>query len=70
MGILIGIPFGIKMAETILGYTGSFDFELTIEPISYVLSAAMTLCFAGIVNMMIGRKMKKIDMLGALKSIE
>ena len=70
IGIIVGTPFGIKMAEMILGYTGSIDFELIIRPFSYVLSAAITMCFAMIVNMMIGIKMKNIDMLGALKSVE
>ena len=70
IGIIIGAPFGTKMAQMILGYTGSIEFELTVRPFSYVLAATITMCFAMIVNMIIGRKMKHIDMLGALKSVE
>ena len=43
---------------------------VSTKPLSYILSCAVTLLFALAVNAMIGRKMREIDMLGALKSVE
>ena len=44
--------------------------QVNTRPVSFVLSCAVTLLFALLVNWMIGRKMREIDMLGALKSVE
>ena len=40
------------------------------QPASLALSCGLTLVFALAVNVVIGRKMREIDMLGALKSVE
>ena len=70
VGILFGIPLGIALSGGILNAIGVFNFELDLRPLSYLFSTVITMMFAVIINIMLGSKMKKIDMLGALKSIE
>lgn len=69
-GILIGLPCGIKLASLILASINQVHLQINIYFISYVISACLTFGFALIVNIMLGRKMNNIDMLGALKSVE
>ena len=45
-------------------------FEKIIHPISYVYAAAITLVFSIIVNIVTYFALKKIDMIGSLKSVE
>ncbi len=70
LGILLGLPLGIELANVILVSLATFHFNLWVQPLSYVASAAITLGFALLVNILLGAMMKKIDMLGALKSVE
>ena len=44
--------------------------EFVIQPISFVIAFILTMGFAVVVNKLLGRKIKTIDMLGALKSVE
>jgi ABC-type lipoprotein release transport system permease subunit len=71
-GIGLGALLGLPLLTNILG--GESADELTFVPIvlpmSYAISAALTFGFSLIVNFFLGRKTKKIDMLGALKSVE
>ena len=57
----------LQLSENIIFTIGGILLGL---PASYILSCAVTLLFALAVNAMIGRKMRDIDMLGALKSVE
>ena len=70
IGIVFGIPLGIVLGNKLLDSVGTFTFELSVKPISFVISIILTMLFAIIINIMLGRKMAKIDMLGALKSVE
>lgn len=70
MGSIIGMPLGIQLANGIIKAINTVYFELIIYPKSYILAILLTLGFAMIVNLMLSRKMKNIDMLGALKSVE
>ncbi len=69
-GIVIGLPLGMKLAEAILMSINQVHLKLEVYVTSYLISAVLTLGFALTVNLMLGRKMKNIDMLGALKSVE
>ncbi len=69
-GSIIGLPLGVQLANGIIKAINSVHFELTIYPASYLLASLLTLGFAMIVNLMLSRKMRNIDMLGALKSVE
>ncbi len=72
LGIGLGALLGFPLLESILTDTsmGELSFEPVVLPVTYALSAALTLVYAIIVNLLLGRKTKRIDMLGALKSVE
>ncbi|SBV97074.1 conserved membrane hypothetical protein [uncultured Eubacteriales bacterium] len=70
IGVLIGAPLGVLLTDAILGTIDMMHFQTYVQPYSYLLSGALTLAFAMFVNLMLGLQMRKIDMLGALKSIE
>ncbi|MGI6160768.1 MAG: FtsX-like permease family protein [Christensenellales bacterium] len=72
MGILLGMPFGrlISGLLTVVLHLPSIHFAVHVEPISYIIAAAITLCFAIIVNWMTKRTLNNINMVDALKSIE
>ena len=70
LGILFGLPIGIALSHVFVAVLSALPLMVATTPLSFVLSCAITLLFALAVNLMIGRKMKTIDMLGALKSVE
>lgn len=70
LGIFIGLPLGVKLADGILLSINQVHLQLNIYFVSYLISGLLTFGFALIVNLMLGKKMKNIDMLGALKSVE
>ena len=45
-------------------------FSPTIHPLSYVYAALLTLAFSLLVMGMIHRKLKRVNMLDALKSVD
>lgn len=70
-GILLGIPTGKGIMVLITsGFGDDFSLagEITLENV--LVSATMTLLFMAVVNLIISKKIKQIDMLEALKSIE
>ena len=69
-GILLGIPLGVSLNRMILASITTMPLMEATRPASLALSCAVTLLFALAVNVVIGRKMREIDMLGALKSVE
>lgn len=69
-GILLGLPAGNALTAFFVAVLKDLPLTVSTTPLSYFLSCAITLFFAMAVNTMIGRRMKDIDMLGALKSIE
>lgn len=72
IGILLGIPLGIGLHSSMLSQSsaGDMTFKPFIKTITFVYSAGLTFAFSIFVNMLLGRKLKQIDMLGALKSVE
>lgn len=69
-GILLGLPAGMALTHFFIHVLKNLPLMVSTKPLSYILSCAVTLLFALAVNAMIGRKMREIDMLGALKSVE
>ena len=71
-GIIAGIPLGIQLTTFIMN--GSAQEDMTFEPyikiITFIYAAILTFMFSVFVNFLLGKKLKQIDMLGALKSIE
>ena len=69
-GILLGIPLGIGLDRFLILSITSMPLEVVITAKAIALSCGVTMLFALAVNVVIGRKMREIDMLGALKSVE
>ena len=67
-GLILGIflhAFVVKTAEVDI-----VMFGRSIKPLSFVLAAVMTLVFSVLVNLVMHRKLKKIDMVESMKSGE
>jgi len=71
-GSLIGLLIGIPLAHYIIGTVEVtlVMFGRQILPMSFVLSVVLTIVFSLIVDVFMYGKIRKIDMVGALKSIE
>ena len=72
MGIALGMILGIFVHKMLVIYC-SVDTVMYVQTLSwysYLVSAVLTAVFAVIVNIMMHKKMKKIDMVSSLKSVE
>lgn len=72
-GIIIGIPFGIKIHEKIFSNAGMGDelyFRPVIDQQSYLITIMFTIVLIILVNYLSNRKINKIKMTEALKSVE
>lgn len=72
IGTALGVVFGIFLHRYVI-MTAEVDMTLfgrQIKPLSYAYSAALTFAFAALVNWVMHFKLKKIDMVESLKSIE
>lgn len=71
-GILFGFGIGKLLTWFIITMAASdlLSFPLIIPASGYLISAGMTILFSLIVTLITHRKLKKIDMIGALKSNE
>lgn len=72
IGIIIGIPLGMALTTFILSQSSreNMTFEPYIKWVTFIYAAGLTFTFSIIVNILLKRKLKDIDMLGALKSVE
>ncbi|HEY5466591.1 MAG TPA: ABC transporter permease, partial [Clostridia bacterium] len=72
----IGTAFGLALGDPLARYViGSAEVEMVmfgrrIFPLSFLIAAALTLVFAFSVNLVMIRRLKKIQMIEALKSVE
>ncbi len=72
LGIGIGLILGIFLHRFVM-YTAQTDnilFIKTIKWYSYIISAITTIIFSFIVQLIISKTLKKIDMIESLKSVE
>ena len=72
IGVLAGAVFGIFLHRYII-LTVEVDavmFGRNIKPISFLYSGLLTVGFSMIVNLFMHQKLKKIDMVESLKSVE
>jgi putative ABC transport system permease protein len=70
-GILVGVPFGYGLILFMLQtMSDSSDFSIYISPLTYIMCAFFTLVLSVCVNILMSRKIKTIDMVSALKSVE
>lgn len=72
IGIALGLVVGYFLNSYILGTCeiNILRFKKIIQPLSYVYATAITLIFSIIVNIVTYFALKKIDMIGSLKSVE
>ena len=71
-GILFGSGFGILLHRFII-VTVEVDavmFGRNIAPLSFLYCAVITCIFSAVVNIFMHKKLKKIDMVESLKSVE
>ncbi len=72
MGIAVGLVLGIMLHRFVI-VTAEIDtvmFGRNIKAVSYLYSAVLTALFAGIVNIALHFKLKKVSMVESLKSVE
>ena len=73
---ILGIAFGLFLGKYLHSFvmstaeTDNILFLRQIDTISFVLSALITIIFSIIVQLIINRTLKKIDMIDSLKSVE
>ena len=72
LGALVGLPMGKLLHAYVMGQIkiDLMCFDVRVAPLSYLISAALTLVFGLLVNLVLRRKIRAIDMSQALKSIE
>ncbi|TCL57321.1 putative ABC transport system permease protein [Kineothrix alysoides] len=72
IGILAGLPLGRFLSGLLTSVLQlpSVYFAVHVELTSYLISSAITLCFALAVNLMTNRALNRINMVEALKSME
>ena len=72
LGALVGLPMGKLLHAYVMGQIkiDLMCFDVRVAPLSYLISAALTLVFGLLVNLALRRKIRTIDMSQALKSIE
>ena len=72
IGAAVGLIVGIFLHNLIMNLAEMDDimFGRTIKPISFVISFALTMVFAIIINLVMQRKLKQIQMVESLKAVE
>lgn len=72
MGIAIGIPLGIFLHKFVIYHAevGGIMFNREIKTLSYLYSAFTILVFTVITNKIMGKKIDKVDMVEAMKSVD
>lgn len=72
LGTVLGIVMGVLLHKFVITTveTDVYMFGRDIRLISVIVSVVLTLLFAALVNAVMHRKLKKIDMVESLKSVE
>ncbi len=72
VGIILGLPLGFWMLDYIFksALGDNYDFNAYIKPTSYLYAVVGSLIVSIIVNKVLSRKVKKIDMVTSLKGNE
>ena len=71
LGVIFGIPVGRSISWIVAKNLDSrLDLFGTITPQNALAAGLLTLLFAWIINRVVAKKMKNLDMLSALKSVE
>ena len=72
VAILISMPLGFILTDYIFknAIGDTYDFSASIKPITFILSAIGTYIVSLLINMLLSRKVRKIDMVSSLKGNE
>ena len=72
LGTLLGVGLGIVLHQFVMVTveTDVYMFGRELEPLSIVIAAVLTIIFAMIVNSIMYFKLKKVNMIESLKSVE
>lgn len=72
IGMAIGIPVGIAFHNFVIktAEVGGMMFGRNIYPMSYVFSIVITLLFTFLVNLIMKKSIRKIDMVESMKANE
>lgn len=71
IGVLLGIPAGVGVLHVLVtALVSEYELSLTLGWMTYVVSIAMTFGVSLLVELMVAKKNKKIDMVEALKGAE
>lgn len=71
IGAFLGIPAGLWILEYILYYMGdTLDFVSHVRILSYIFSIFITFLVSILVNRLFSRRVRKLDMVSALKGVE
>ncbi len=71
LGMIFGVPLGKALLDVVAGTLDDrMDLIGRITLSNVLISGCLTLVFALVVNVFVARKMKNLDMLDALKSVE
>lgn len=71
IGVILGIPAGYVVLSYMILFIGdAYDMKAVISMQSYVVSCVGTMVLSLAVNWALSRKLKSVDMVSALKSIE
>ncbi len=72
LGTLLGLILGIFLHSYVVS-VAEVDvvmFGRSIEPLSFVFAALLSLVFSAVVNMIMHKKLKKVNMVDSLKAVE
>ena len=72
MGIVVGLPLGVLLHTFVLMQirVDMVSFKAVIAPVSFLLTVVMVVLFTVITDLVMRKKITKIDMAESLKSIE
>lgn len=72
MGIVVGLPLGVLLHRFVMHQiqVDMVAFKVAVMPVSYLLSVIIVLLFLKVVDVVMRRKIDRIDMAESLKSIE
>jgi putative ABC transport system permease protein len=71
MGFLLGVPGGIWLIQVIVSFSGeSFDFPVELRAPTLLISFVFTFGLSILVNLLFSRKIRRLNMVEALKAME
>ena len=72
LGIIVGLPAGFALHSFIMSriVVDAISFNQVIEPLSFLWSVLVVLGFSIIVDLILRRKLRRINMAESLKSVE